>query len=314
MSHFLDPQTLAELGDLPLIAKRLATGYLQGEHASVLRGNGIEFNQYRAYEPGDDLAKLDWKLFARSDKYFVRQAERESDIKIHFIVDASASMSMTGPVEKTANSRFATAATQPSKPFQTGLSKHLYAKFLTATLAYLAHQQGDSIALSVCNSEQQRHTGMANTQRHLQRVLIALEQSQCAGHLPLQWHHDSGAIIGANMIIVITDFAQQNNEIIEFIESLVGRHREVVVFQLQSQAESEFDYQGLIRFVDPETGRDKVLNGDQVKQQYLSNRRAYLKQVQTRLLNAGVSFQACFIEQPLDHSLRQFLTNRMKMR
>ena len=92
MQPLIDPLVLASIKDMPLIAKTVAHGLLHGLHASVQRGTGVEFSQYRAYEPGDPLGNIDWKLFARSDRYFVREAERESNINIWLVLDASASM------------------------------------------------------------------------------------------------------------------------------------------------------------------------------------------------------------------------------
>ncbi|QDP01467.1 DUF58 domain-containing protein [Thalassotalea sp. PS06] len=298
MSALLDPQILAKLGDLPLIAKRLAHGFLQGPHMSMMRGTGVEFSQYRAYEPGDDLAKLDWKLFARSDKYFIRQAERESDINIQFICDSSASMSISADAGGTDN----------------GIRKIDYARMLIATLAYLAQHQGDSVSLSARNSVTQLDTSMQNSQRHLQRLMIALAQIECQGLFPGDIQQDLSRILSANMIVLVTDFSQQSEEIADFIESLAGQNREVIVFQLQSQQQLNFDYQGLIRFEDPETGQHKVLNAEQIKAEVLSRQQTYLHNIEQRMSQLGIHVHPCIIEQPLDETLRQFLLNRLKLR
>ncbi|TKB44346.1 DUF58 domain-containing protein [Thalassotalea mangrovi] len=298
MSTLLDPNILSKLADLPLIARRLAHGLLQGPHTSMMRGTGIEFSQYRAYEPGDDLARLDWKLFARSDKYFIRQAERESDIKVQFICDSSASMSISG---KSAN----TSAT---------LTKIEYARMLIATLAYLAQQQGDSVSLSAQSSTVQIDTSMHNGQRHLQRLMVNLAQIECHGIFPGQQRQDLARILSANMVVLVTDFSQQDDEIFEFIESLAGQNREVIVFQLQSLQELNFSYQGLIRFIDPETGEDKIVNAEQIKTDVLTRQQAYMQQVKQRMNKLGIELYSCIIEQPLDDALRHFLQNRMKLR
>ncbi|MEP1870824.1 MAG: DUF58 domain-containing protein, partial [Paraglaciecola sp.] len=119
MEQFLDPLVLARVKDMPLVAKTVAQGFLHGLHNSVQRGTGIEFSQYRAYEPGDALSNIDWKLFARSDRYFVREAERESNINIWLVLDASASM------------------LQQASHSNEGWNKFDYARHLLATIAYI---------------------------------------------------------------------------------------------------------------------------------------------------------------------------------
>ena len=141
MTQWLDVQTLSKVKDLPLVAKMLAQGFVHGIHASTQRGSGIEFSQYRSYEPGDELAKVDWKLFARSDKYFVREAEQESDTKVWFVLDCSQSMYQAVDDSEQDNRRASSGNTTINS------SKFDYAKFLIATLAYLAQQQGDAVGL-----------------------------------------------------------------------------------------------------------------------------------------------------------------------
>ncbi len=139
MQPLIDPLVLASIKDMPLVAKTVAEGLLHGLHDSVQRGSGLEFSQYRAYEPGDALGNIDWKLFARSDRYFVREAERESNINIWLVLDASASM-----LQRSSESRSDSHSKSKSNK---GWHKLDYAKHLLATIAYIAHKQSDTVGL-----------------------------------------------------------------------------------------------------------------------------------------------------------------------
>jgi uncharacterized protein (DUF58 family) len=123
----LDPKVLMTIKDLPLLAKTVIDGFMNGFNKSTVKGPGLEFSQYRSYQPGDDLRWLDWRMFARSDRYYIRESEVETSISVRFLVDASASMNHD----------------------DNGIKKIDYAKFLAASLAYLANLQGDSVALNI---------------------------------------------------------------------------------------------------------------------------------------------------------------------
>ncbi|MFT5164114.1 MAG: hypothetical protein ACI9FJ_002715, partial [Alteromonadaceae bacterium] len=132
IERLIDPKTLARVKDMPLIAKTVADGFLQGLQTSQQKGVGIEFSQYRSYEPGDELNHIDWKLFARSDRYYVREAQRTSEITLWLLVDTSASMLQ---------------GSEPTGVNGASWDKLSYAKHLAATLAYIGQRQGDSVGL-----------------------------------------------------------------------------------------------------------------------------------------------------------------------
>ena len=162
MERFIDPRTLARVKNLPLIAKTVADGFLHGLQQSHQRGVGIEFSQYRAYEPGDPLSRIDWKLFARSDRYFVREAERESEIAMWFVLDASASMNLASESRPGAWTKFE------------------YARHLLATLSYIGQQQGDHVGMLALSGDQQHLLPPASGERHWHRLLKQLIAKKAA--------------------------------------------------------------------------------------------------------------------------------------
>ena len=164
MDRFIDPTTLARVKDLPLVAQSVAEGFLSGIQPSQQRGVGIEFSQYRAYEAGDEPKRIDWKLFARSDRYFVREAERESEIATWIVVDCSRSMAQQSDAG--------------------AWSKSDYARHLAATLAYLAQRQGDLPGLALVNTEHVEVVPPSAGKRQWHRILTALHGVPAEGRFP----------------------------------------------------------------------------------------------------------------------------------
>ena len=165
IQQFIEPKTLARVKDLPLVAKTVAEGFMHGLHLSQQKGTGIEFSQYRIYEPGDELSKIDWKLFARSDRYFVREAERESNINVWLVLDASASMQQKSVISE----------------YDASWNKLDYGRYLLATIAHLGQQQGDAVGLLGLSTDQINYLpALSGLQQH-QRIMLQLARMQSGG-------------------------------------------------------------------------------------------------------------------------------------
>ena len=304
MQPLLDPLVLASIKDMPLVAKTVAEGFLHGLHASVQRGTGIEFSQYRAYEPGDPLGNIDWKLFARSDRYFVREAERESNINIWLVLDASASM-----LQRSSES---SSESKSNK----GWHKFDYAKHLLATIAYIAHQQSDAVGLLGLSSEGLHFLPALTGKQHWQKLLLQLSQMSTGSVFPspqiLQRH--LSPMQSNSLIFVLSDFYQKDNEIVEFMHSLVSKRTEVIAVQLESDDELNFPYKGQIRFEDRESKQQVLVSAEEVKSDYLVARQTW-QDAMTKTFNQ-LNIQHCIanINQPLDKALHQFLAARQKLR
>lgn len=298
-----DPLTLARVKDLPLVAKTLAQGFLHGAHHSIQKGTGVEFSQYRSYEPGDSLSKIDWKLFARSDKYFVREAQRESNINVWMVVDTSRSM-LQGPEHL--NIRAA----------GTHWNKLDYARILLATVSYLAHQQGDSLGLLALCAEKSHFLPPLGGARHWRKLLVQLSQLRAGSVFPkVETLQSQLAQLQQNaLILVVSDFYQQNDEIIEFMRKLNPVKNDVVAIQLESNDEIEFPYKGQIRFEDLETQQQVILSAKDARQAYLSARAEFNQHLATQLKQAQIQHWQGNIDQPLDQMLQQFLTVRQRKR
>lgn len=294
MERFIDPRTLARVRDLPLVARTVAEGFLHGIQPSHQRGVGIEFSQYRAYEPGDDPARIDWKLYARSDRHFVREAERESEIAIWFVLDTSRSMhqaSENGP-----------------------WSKFEHARHLVATLAYLAQGQGDAIGFLALSREQRHLLPPLTGQRQWHRLVKTLHGLRPGGGFPdaadLQVHLARLQVPG--LVLVISDLHQLEAEIEDFLRKASTRHNEVAALQLRCRDELDFPYDGPTRFEDLETGETVLVNAGQARDGYRRAAAQYQDRLHRRLGALGVSLDEIDIDAPLDEAMHAFLARRQR--
>lgn len=287
MSRLIDNATIAQIKDLELRARILAQGAIHGHHNSSLRGVGVEFNQFRAYEPGDELSKIDWKLFARSDRYYVREAEQESALNVWSIIDTSGSM---------------------HEQSQQGLWHKLsFAQSLVAAIGFLAHQQGDAIGLLGVNNQELNYLQASNGQRHYHQYLLTLDgllaQKQFA-----DWNEFAPYVVKArqhSLVILVSDFYQQQDEIIGLIESLSNAHCQVLAIQLETEDEASFNYSGVIEFVERESQRKQKVTAEAIRDDYLTNRASFNQQLGETLAQYDVHRLRVNIDQPIVSALQR---------
>ena len=298
MERFIDPRTLARVKDLPLVAKTVADGFLHGLQQSHQRGIGVEFSQYRVYEPGDPLSRIDWKLFARSDRYFVREAERESEIAIWFVLDASASMKLASGTGSGAWSKFE------------------YARHLLATLSYIAQLQGDHVGLLALAGEQHYLLPPGSGERHWHRLLKQLISVRSGDRFPQPDVIKSAIerLQKTGLIFIISDFYQLSNELNEFITQVSAGRTEVVAMQLQTTDELQFPYKGAIRFEDLETGEQILVSAAAARTTWLQSLAAHQQELERFLHGQQVTLNRINIDLPMDQALYDFLTSRQKVR
>jgi uncharacterized protein (DUF58 family) len=299
---YFDAKTLLRVKDLPLAIKALAQGFLHGNHASMQRGVGIEFSQFRAYEPGDELSKIDWKLFARSDKYFVREAERESNINVWLVVDCSESMLQQ-------------SAQGENKASTIGQwNKITYAQYLAASIAYLAQKQGDSVGLLTLGAAEQKQIPALSGERHWQKILHTLTQLKVNGVIPnaqaILTHLE--AVRKSGLVIVISDFHQVNTELLEITSKLNNKQTDVVAFHLDSDDEINFPYQGLVNFQDLETHQYRQVSAKEVRAGYLKNKQRLNDVLKLKLAQQNIQYFHANIDQALDQTLVDFLSIRQR--
>jgi uncharacterized protein (DUF58 family) len=288
----LDPKVLMAIKDLPLLAKTVIDGFMIGFNKSTVKGPGLEFSQYRSYQPGDDLRWLDWRMFARSDRYYIRESEIETSISVRFLVDASASMSHN----------------------DNGVRKIDYAKFLAASLAYLANLQGDSVALNAFKDGELFSLPSKPDPQHLQRLFYHLQQVDPSGTFTKPMHYKE--LFAGNgrkeLLVFITDMYQAEGEINALLTSLAALKHEIIVFHLMGQNELDFDFKGYSTLEDLETGETIQVNTQRAKETYTERLREHLAGIKSELLGKRIAYRMLSTAQPLDEALRDFLVQRKK--
>lgn len=291
MSQLLDPKILMAIKDLSLAARRTIDGFMTGINRSRVKGPGLEFSQYRSYQPGDDLRWLDWKMYARSDRYYVRESEMETSISIRFLIDASKSMDHRDG----------------------GFSKLDYAKYLAASLAWLGRMQGDSVGLYVFRDGAIFSLPSKKDPQHLARFFFQLEQISAQGKFaePMQYKHIFTADRKRELLIFITDFYQEQDEISRLLNTLASLKHEIIVFHLVGKNELEMDYQGYDQVEDLETGQRVNIN-NQISDTYKQKLQEYLSALRMQLLDKQIFYRLVSMDQPLDQALRDFLKQRQK--
>ena len=274
----------ARLRGLRLSGRRVAGGDGFGQHRSRSRGAGLEFAQYRPYEPGDELRQVDWKLYARSDRFFVREAERDSPLTACIVIDATASMGQAGATHGT---RLEAACV------------------LAACAIELALRQGDRFGLAVVGGAQGLQlvpAGLGPRQRD--RCLLALQGLQAQGAWPEPsrlrplWER----LATGHLVLVLSDLFDE--ACAALMENLSAARREVLGIQLLTDEERDFPFQGGHRFLDPETGLERTSDGAAARTDFLRRFGEAQAALRARLASAGVRSVAHVADRPADEALR----------
>lgn len=289
MAHALiPPEVLSRLAGLRLEAGRASGAGGIGQHASRVRGAGLEFVQYRGYEPGDSLRQVDWKLYARSDRFFVREAERESPLTVWLLVDGSASM----------------AQSDRARP---GWSRLDGARLIAACLAEIALRQGDRVGLAGLRESAFELLPPRAGTRARNRLWLALRDLTCGGRFPTQvqaapvWERTRAG----ELVILISDFFDE--ETVALAERLAAAGRELRAIQLITAEERDFPFTGNFLFHDAETGAEVQGDGEAMRAGYLERFHAALRGLDARLDAAGIAHARGALDEAPDTVLRGIL-------
>ncbi len=286
----IPPEVRARLRDLQLSTRRIGGAQGYGQHRSPNRGAGLEFAQYRAYEPGDELRQVDWKLYARSDRFFVREAERDSPLDVWLLIDTSASMSQA----------------DQARPQYTRMDA---ARALAACCMELALRQGDRFGLIGIGGAGLQVTPLGTGSRQRDRCLLALQSLSPSGSWPDEarlrpvWE----AVHARSLVIALGDGFDEATP--QLLERLAAARRDVVHIQLIAADERDFSFHGGYRFRDPETGADLLGDGDRIRADYLQRFGDAQRALAQRLAAVGIRHVVHHLDEPLDTPLRRlFLT------
>jgi len=293
MSQLLNPQIIVSIKNLQLAAKATIDSFMMGINKSNVKGQGLEFSQYRIYEPGDDLRWLDWKMYARSDRYYIRESEVDTSISVRFLIDATNSMNHA----------------------DSGYRKIDYAKYMAACLGYLASTQGDAIGLYVFKEDGVFALPSKKDTQHLKRFYYQLETIEPQGKFTDPIHYKQ--LIAANktreLLVVITDFYEEAGEMMQLLNSLATYKNEILVLHVMGDNELTLNYDGYAYLEDLETGQQVAIGSNTNKKDYTEQLQQHLSNIKQQLLNKGIAYTLINTKQPIDKALKDFLNQRSKL-
>ena len=291
MQRFLDPDVLAGISSLDLLAKTVVDGFVAGLHRSPDFGFSQEFAEYRAYVPGDDLRHVDWNLFARTERCYLKRYRGETNSQLTVLLDASNSMQYTsGPPKKMD-----------------------YARFIAAALFYLAiHNQRDAAGLIVFDDEVREYIRPSTRQGQLARLFAGLERAEPRAQTdfgkPFRYFQE--VLHRRGIAIVISDFYENPEAIVRTIAPLRFRGHEVVLFHVLDPEEIRPVLKSSAILVDLETDQKIEVVPDYTKTAYRAKVDAHIEELRSRTRAAGMDYQLLVTSQPLDSALREYLTLR----
>ena len=303
--EFLDPTVLAALSGLPLMARRAMRGNVSGKHVSPTRGSSVEFAQYRKYVPGDDLRRLDWRAHGRSDRYYVKEFEADTNLRCCLVVDTSGSMEF-GTAKKNASDTNANGT----------MSKLDYARRIAATIGYLAIGQGDAVGLSCVAGGITKHLPPRRSPSHLRLVFDALEETKGQGETNLIeiLHELAETTSQAAMVIVISDFFVEPSELRGCFEHLRFRKHDLSLFHLLDPMEIDFSFNRPTRFLDMEGGTAIFAEPSEIADRYQQAMKLYLDELQEIVTQTGSDYHRVTTNQSYQEVLANFLTRRATAR
>lgn len=291
---FLDAEAIARLSAVPLFARRAMIGSVSGMHASPHRGASVEFAEYRRYVPGDDLRRLDWRAYGRTDRFYVKEFEADTNLRCCVVMDTSGSMG-----------------------FGSGeVTKMEYARRLVGSLAYLAVQQGDAVGLTCIAEEIVRTIPPRRTPSHLRGIFDILEHTKPVGDTKLveRLHEFAETTRQRALVVIISDLFVEPDELREAFNHLRFRKHDVAVFHLLDPQELGFEFRRSTRFVDMEGGPSIFAEPTEIVDRYQKALKVYLEKLKKIVLESAIDYHRIGIDQPYEEVLLNFLAGRTKSR
>jgi len=289
---FLDPAVIARLGTLELKAKTIVEGLLSGLHRSPFKGFSVEFAEYRQYIRGDDLSTIDWKVFARSDRYYIKKFEEETNLNCHVLIDVSGSMAYRSRE----------------------LSKFEYAACLAASLGYLMTRQRDGVGLMAFDDRIVSAVPASTRPGHLKNLLVALTQLQPGSRTDVAkpFRQVAEALTRRGMIIVISDLLDDPEAVVRGLKLFHHRGSDVLVFHVLDQDEIDFPFDRATRFEDFETAEEVMAVPDLVRAHYQKAIGDLIERYRRELGGAGIDYQLLNTKQPIETALLAYLYTRAR--
>lgn len=291
-AKYFDPATLAKLKSLSLRGRHLVEGYMAGMHASRERGQSIEFAEHREYSPGDDIRHVDWKVYARTDKLYLKQFEDETNLLCYLVIDCSESMLYRGP--------------------DASLSKWEYAQLVVLSLAYLVLDQRDGGSLVTVSTAIDSMLEPSNQARRWQDMVSVLETTETQKHTNLQavLGDLSTRIAKRSLVIIVSDFLDDLAGVSRGAANLRHHRHDVILLQVLDRSEMEFPFRSTTKFIGLEGMGDVTVNARELRQAYLEQFQKHQRQLESLAAQQEMDYQLLVTDQPLSRVLPLYLARR----
>ncbi|HEV2132068.1 MAG TPA: DUF58 domain-containing protein [Longimicrobiaceae bacterium] len=290
-AQFVDPKVLARIDNLKLLATTVVDGFINGLHRSPYFGLSLDFAEHRQYMPGDDIRRVDWRLYARTDRYYVKEFEADTNANFLLLLDLSRSMSYSSG----------------------GVSKLDYARYLAASLAYFSHQQRDRVGLVTFDTDTLDY--VPPSAKHLDVVLHTLDRAQAGrpGALGPPLRKIADQLRRRGIVVLISDLYEEPDAVVEAMTHLRGKGNDLIVFHLLDPAELEFPFDDATNFEDLETGERLPLVPEALREQYRELVAGHVSTLSRVLGENQIDYAMFNTGLPLDHALFNYLSSRERL-
>jgi uncharacterized protein (DUF58 family) len=290
-ARFVDPKVLSRIRDLELMARTVVDGFINGLHRAPYFGASIDFAEHRGYVPGDDIRRVDWRLYARTDKYFVKQYEADTNANFAVLFDVSKSMGFASQ----------------------GITKLEYGKFLAACLAYLSHRQRDRVGITTFDED--IVTRVPVSAKHFNVLLHTLDRAepQRPGRLLDVLKRSAEHFKRRSIVAIISDFYENPDDLLDALKPFSFIGNDVVVFHVLDPAEIDFPYRDASRFQDLESGEEVPVVPEVFAEQYRKMMQEHIEAIRSKCSEARIDYVQLNTAKPLDEALFHYLGNRERL-
>ena len=289
--RYLDPVTLAQIGSLELVAKCVVEGFISGLHKSPYHGFSVEFAQYRQYMPGDDTKHIDWKVYGRTNRYYIKQFEEETNLNCYLLLDTSESMTY-GSNE---------------------LTKLQYASFLIASMAYFMARQRDAVGFAYFDEKLHEYLPARSSPAHLHTLLLTLERLKTTKltRMAQPLHQIADRLNKRGLVILVSDLYEEDPQaVINALEHFRYDGHEVVVFHLLDHQELTFEFERITRFVDAETDEEIITTPQAIRESYMGHLHDFINHYKLELGKTDIDYNTIDTSTPLYYALSSYLAKR----
>ena len=290
-ARFIDPKVLARVGNLDLLARNIVDGFINGLHRAPFFGASIDFAEHRGYVPGDDIRRVDWRLYARTDRYYIKQYEADTNTNFSILFDISKSM------------KFASQ----------GVSKLEYGSFLAACLAYLAHRQRDRVGIVTFDEDIVTH--VPPSAKHFDMVLHTLDRArpERPGHLSAPLNKMAEHFKRRGILLLISDFYDEPDAVLDALKPLRYIGNDIIVFHVLDPQEINFDFDDASTFQDLESGEQIPVVPQSFRAEYRRLVQEHIARLSTKFSEQRIDYALLNTSEPLDRALFSYLSSREKL-